>query len=62
MTKLQRDGSLWQREFFDHLIRSNESYDQKWQYVVENPIRAGLATKASDWPWQGEIFELSPTL
>jgi hypothetical protein len=31
---------IWQREFFDHLLRSEESYDQKWNYVRENPVRA----------------------
>lgn len=47
---------LWQAGFFDHRLRSAKSSRQKWEYVVENPVRAGLATHASDWPWQGEIF------
>jgi REP-associated tyrosine transposase len=34
--------AIWQPEFFDHLIRSNESYDQKWEYVRNNPVRAGF--------------------
>jgi hypothetical protein len=25
--------SVWQREFFDHLLRSGESYSEKWNYV-----------------------------
>ena len=45
----------WQREFFDHLLRSSESYSEKWNYVVENPVRAGLVTHAGDWPYSGEI-------
>jgi REP-associated tyrosine transposase len=45
----------WQRGFFDHLLRSDESYAQKWNYVRENPVRAGLVTKADDWPYSGEI-------
>jgi REP element-mobilizing transposase RayT len=51
-------GRVWQKEFFDHVLRSSESYGQKWDYVCENPIRAGLVGKANDWPWQGEISEL----
>lgn len=39
--------TLWQREFFDHVLRSVESYGQKWDYVKENPVRAGLV-KTSD--------------
>jgi putative transposase len=36
---------IWQRGFFDHLLRSDESYAQKWNYVRENPVRAGLVQK-----------------
>jgi len=46
---------VWQEEFFDHVLRSSESYSQKWDYVRENPVRAGLVANADDWPWQGEI-------
>ena len=46
---------LRQREFFDHLLRSHESYDAKWLYVRENPVRAGLVEKSEDWPCGGEI-------
>jgi len=35
--------TLWQREFFDHVLRSNESYAEKWNYVWENPVRASLS-------------------
>jgi putative transposase len=48
-------GALWQEEFFDHVLRSNESYSQKWEYVCENPVRAGLVASADEWEWQGEI-------
>ncbi len=50
---------IWQKGFFDHLLRSNESYAQKWEYVYRNPIRAGLVTRPEDWPWQGEIHEIT---
>jgi putative transposase len=48
-------GQIWEEGFFDHLLRSNESYSQKWNYVRENPVRAGLVKSAADWPYQGEI-------
>ncbi len=47
---------VWQRGFFDHLLRSDESYAQKWQYVWDNPVRAGLVAKAEDWAYAGEII------
>ena len=36
---------LWQPGFFDHLLRNDESYSQKWEYVRENPVRAGLVVR-----------------
>jgi putative transposase len=50
--------TAWQEEFFDHVLRSSESYSQKWDYVKENPVRAGLVKKSDEWPWQGEIESL----
>ena len=46
----------WQKGFFDHLLRSEESYAQKWQYTRMNPVRAGLVQKPEDWAYQGEIL------
>jgi REP element-mobilizing transposase RayT len=46
---------LWQPEFFDHLLRSNESRAEKWLYVRQNPVRAGLVTRVEDWPFAGSI-------
>ena len=47
--------SLWQPGFFDHVLRNDESYAQKWEYVRENPVRAGLVAEWHEWPYQGEI-------
>jgi REP element-mobilizing transposase RayT len=54
----KKTGTLWQEEFFDHILRSSESYSQKWEYVKENPVRAGLVKESDDWPFQGEIESL----
>ena len=37
---------LWQPGFFDHILRCDESYAEKWKYVRENPVRAGLVETA----------------
>ncbi len=46
---------LWQPGFSDHVLRNDESYTQKWKYVRENPVRAGLVSRADDWQYQGEF-------
>jgi REP element-mobilizing transposase RayT len=51
-------GPHWQKTFFDHVLRSSESFSEKWDYVCENPVRAGLVNESEDWPFQGEIFPL----
>jgi putative transposase len=48
----------WQKGFFDHVMRSEESYSEKWLYVAENPVRKKLAARSEDWPYQGEIYPL----
>ena len=54
----QPEIRVWQPGFFDHLLRSSESYGQKWAYVRDNPVRAGLVANAEDWPYQGEIVRI----
>ncbi|MDA0322510.1 MAG: transposase [Verrucomicrobia bacterium] len=52
------DPPIWQEEYFDRYLRSAESYSEKWQYVRENPVRAGLVSSPNDWPYQGRIHDL----
>jgi REP element-mobilizing transposase RayT len=52
------DLRVWQPGFFDHLLRSSESYGQKWIYVRENPVRAGLVATVEEWPYQGEVVRI----
>ena len=49
------DLRVWQPGFFDHVLRSGESYAEKWEYVRYNPVRAGLVKKPEEWLFQGEI-------
>lgn len=48
----------WQKGFFDHLLRSDESYSQKWEYVRDNPVRAGLVKIWEEWAYGGELWPL----
>jgi putative transposase len=53
------EAPVWQREAWDRQVRAGESYTEKWNYVKNNPVRAGLVHDASQWPFQGEIEALS---
>ncbi|MEI9999363.1 MAG: hypothetical protein WDO13_09445 [Verrucomicrobiota bacterium] len=43
-------GISWHPNFFDHRLRS-ETDQNKADYILQNPVRAGLVAKAGDWPW-----------
>jgi hypothetical protein len=43
-------GIEWQRDFFEHRLRHDESAAGKAEYILQNPVRAGLVAKAGDWP------------
>ncbi len=64
--ELKRDIShrlptQWQKGSFDHRIRSYEHYLEKRDYVLMNPVRAGLVSKTSEWPyaawWKNKGYE-----
>ena len=58
LKSLGETGDFWQPGFFDRLLRHSESYSEKWNYVRENPVRAGLVKFSEDWQWQGEIVRI----
>jgi len=49
---------LAERILRDHVLRGDESYGGKWEYVRENPVRAGLVATWEKWPFRGEPFAL----
>ena len=44
-------GMLWQPRFFDRALRTVREYKEKVEYIHLNPVRAGLARRAVEWPW-----------
>ena len=48
---LGREGAFWQDESYDHVIRDSEEYTRIINYVLENPVKAGLVSKWDEWRW-----------
>jgi len=44
-------GPVWQEESFDHVLRSQESFEEKLEYIRQNPVRRGLVQKTEDYRW-----------
>jgi putative transposase len=53
-------GRLWQPGYWDRLARFDEPLDTMTRYVVENPVRANLATKPEAYPLTGAIVRDGP--
>ena len=43
------NGSIWQDESFDRIIRDENEYNEKMLYMFENPLRAGLTEEPQDY-------------
>lgn len=53
----------WQKDFYDHIIRQSEDWAGQIRYVLANPVKKGLVSKASDWLHSGAIdCDLDETL
>jgi REP element-mobilizing transposase RayT len=48
---LKRKGIFWQHESYDHIIRDSEELRRSVEYVVNNPVEAGLTERWEDWKW-----------
>jgi REP element-mobilizing transposase RayT len=44
-------GRVWQRGYFDRIIRRDEDLRRLGEYVVLNPVRAGLVANVNDYRW-----------
>ena len=49
----------WHRDFFEHRLRKEESLREKADYILANPVRAGLVERTEDWPY---VFIAKPWL
>jgi putative transposase len=48
-------GRLWQRQFFDHIIRQEFEHFETVEYIRMNPVRKGLVLSWEDWPYTGGL-------
>ena len=53
-------GSVWQRSFYDHVLRKDEDQEQVAQYILGNPVRQGLVQSPGDYPLSRMFFEKLP--
>ncbi|MGA9542038.1 MAG: transposase [Candidatus Sulfotelmatobacter sp.] len=49
--RLRLHGAIWQEESFDHVLRSSENLDTGIDYILQNPVRAGIVPDWQMYPW-----------
>jgi putative transposase len=55
--KYRRWGHVFGDRFWSRSLREDD-LERTCIYVTENPVRAGLCKRASDWPWSACRYEL----
>ena len=55
--ELGRRGPVWQREYFDHILRSDESRWTKGESIVMNPVRRGLVATPEEYRWDSPVVD-----
>ncbi len=46
---------LWQKSYYDHVLRSEEDTREVARYIINNPVRAGIVASAADYPHSGSF-------
>ena len=47
----KRERGIWQRRYWEHVIRNELDFSRHVDYVHINPVKHGLVERACDWPW-----------
>jgi REP-associated tyrosine transposase len=45
------ERGIWQRRFWEHLIRDDDDYRRHVEYCYINPVKHGLVSRVCDWPF-----------
>ncbi|HUF02874.1 MAG TPA: transposase [Aridibacter sp.] len=48
------DGKLWQRGFYERIVKGDDAIYDCVRYIRENPVKAGLVDRWDKWPYYGE--------
>lgn len=46
-----RETTIWQRRFWEHLIRDEADFQRHVDYIHFNPVKHGLVNRLRDWPY-----------
>ncbi len=47
----ERQGSFWQKRYYDRNVRNEREFGVKLRYIHRNPVKRGLVKEPGDWKW-----------
>jgi putative transposase len=47
----RREKGIWQRRYWEHVIRDDADFERHVDYIHYNPIKHGLVSRVTDWPY-----------
>ncbi|MDP2681543.1 MAG: transposase [Deltaproteobacteria bacterium] len=58
--KKNRQKALWQKSYYDHVVRKDEAIEGISRYILGNPVRKGMVNDFRDYPFSGSmIFDIN---
>lgn len=48
---LGQEGTFWETESYDHVVRDAEEFERIVKYILDNPVKAGLVKDWRQWRW-----------
>lgn len=52
---VHRSGMKWQKDFYDHVLRTDEKIVVQVRYILDNPVRKGLVKMWEEYPFKGAV-------
>jgi putative transposase len=49
--RARRERGVWQRRFWEHVVRDEDELERLCDYIHFNPVKHGHASSPSEWPW-----------
>jgi REP element-mobilizing transposase RayT len=51
---------VWHPDYWDRFIRDAGHFSDATEYIIQNPVSAGLVREPRDWPWSSAHFAGGP--
>jgi len=51
-----RSGRIWQAGYHDHALRLDEDVESAGQYLIHNPVRAGIVSDVDEYPFWDTVW------